>query len=294
MDAFRQGIYIRDIHDLCNFTSYKIRPHTDFINTLGGRDVPENTFDDSLAPSNHFSGSAVSRLSFGGKGRMGARLSHRRSRRDLGQLVHFTENYFYDTADLNPVGIVKNHYWSLHFPEQMVNSTGYASFDGVIEPLEIRRVVDRTIIDAPFVIRSIHGSIDGSEDSYRRVTRIKDGFNIEERSAIRQTDASSAFLDAVETFGAVSGSFGGIPLPSAVIQSTPYISPFVDSSDRKASTVGLTNPPYVSKSIRDMFVSQSNFKDDDSKNFDIMMPRGYEFDYNESGFDSIAFGGLKK
>ena len=288
MDAFKQGIDVVTIGDLTNHVAWRIRPNTDFTKILNNRVLPENMFDDSLslnsASSGSYSdstasvtGSAGSKFNLAGTGRLENRVSHRIEQRDLGQSEPFLDHFYRDTDDYSPVGIVKNYPMFLQHPYSMLDISSEHAFDGVIEPLEIRRVVDRSTMEVPFVAHDIHGSIEGQEDAYRRVALITDGVEIEE---IRDKKPV-AFLDSVE-------SMGSIDIPGAFMPETATIVPFEDSDDRFASTVG------ISGDIRRIFMLNSSFKDDDSKDKEIMAPRGFIFHYDENGYDSIAFGGLKK
>ena len=48
MEGVRQGVSVQTIDQLINYNSFKLRPNTDFIKTVDGRDVPSRAFDETM------------------------------------------------------------------------------------------------------------------------------------------------------------------------------------------------------------------------------------------------------
>ena len=203
-DPFRQGIYLRDLSDLTNYTSFKFRSNSTFVRTFNGRDPDQNKFNDMQSPTIFSTGSKttpavmfkdplgiielelkpavteefITRATFAGRGKTGERVNHHAEIRDLGQSAYYDEAFYGDWQDLEPKNIILKHPLSQRFPDQLVTLAGKSDFDGVIEPFFIRRVIDGSIIDHPYVSRGINGSIGGSEDAHRRVAVITDSVEI--------------------------------------------------------------------------------------------------------------------
>ena len=60
----------------------------------------------------------------------------------------------------------------------------------------------------------------------------------------------------------------------------------------------LLNPWNIARITNDAEISKvlmkANYTDDDAKVHEITATRGFVFHYSDSGYDSIAYGGLKK
>lgn len=287
-DAFRQGVSIRDINDLYNFVSFKIRPNSSFRMTFKGRDTPDNSFDDSLALSSvsgiqpassttALNTGSMAMISLGGAGRLGKRLTHVAERRDLGQSEYYENDHFLDIHKPTGEYLIGTHPISVEVPNKIVDLSNLSSFDGVIEPLEIRRIADRTSIEAPYVAYSIKGSLGGEEDKFKHVGIITDEVDLEEII----NPQTVWFLDAVEHMGTVD-------LPGVQNVNTAKIPAFKDTTDQEATVQALEDTEI--KGI----LAQANYTDDDAKEHEITARRGFVFHYSSTGYDSIAFGGLKK
>ena len=288
LDAFRQGVNIRDVNDLVNFVSFKLRPNSSFITTFKGKDLPENIFDDTLSLSNisgvqqassttAFSTGSISKISIGGNGKIASRLTHVSEVRDLGQSEYYIDDFFIDQPKPNPTEIVSSHRLVLELPERIVDATDVSSFDGVIEPLDIRRVADRSSTEMPYIARSIKGSMSGEEDKFKNVAVITDEVELEE---IRNPQ-TVFFLDAVEHFGTVD-------LPGVQNINTANIAPYVDTNDAEITVASIEDVEMRGVLMR------ANYVDDDAKVHEITARRGFIFHYSDTGYDSIAYGGLKK
>ncbi len=287
LEAYRQGINLRNADDLLNYTSFKIRPNSSFVRTFNGRDLPENVFDDTLALSNvsgqlaaysstTTSSGTIAMISLGGDHRLGERLTHRREIRDLGQNEYYFDGFFVDQPKTTGAYVLDSHPAVIVLPERIVDASDASSFDGVIEPLEIRRIADGSSIEIPYVARSIKGTLSGEEDKFKKTAVITDEVELEEI----KNPQTVWFLDAVEHMG--------VDIPGIQNTDEAKISPFNDTVDQEATLSALSDSEI--KSV----LMQANYTDDDAKVHEITATRGFVFHYNDSGYDSIAYGGLKK
>ena len=282
MNQYVQGINITSFDQLLNYSAYRIRPNSSFIKTLRGKDVSRTTFDDSIATTSISSGSHTSHVFLGGEGRLSERLSHERENRDLGQTaVYDVPGPFEDTLDLNPTAIVSRFPEDLILPLQMVCQTSNELNDGAIEPLLIRELIDGSSIEGPFYSHVFRASLGGMTDPFRRSYVIVDGQNMHD---IRSYAGAAPFLDAVEHLGTTDmpGAFSDL---SAVV--APYVD-YLNDADKEYTT------NETSSTISQVLIHSASWTDSDDRTFDKMAPRGFVFDNNPLGFDSIAFGGLMK
>ncbi len=288
MDAFRQGINLRNADDLLNYTSFKLRPNSGFVTTFDGRDLPPNQYNDSHAPSNlsstmqassttAASSGSMCKVSLGGEKRLGQRLTHVAEVRDLGQSDYYHDNFFIDTSLPTGHYIVHTHPTAVVVPEMIVDASDNSSFDGVIEPLDIRRVADRSSTEMPYIARSIKGSMGGEEDKFKHIAVITDEVSLEE---VRHPQ-TVWFLDAVEHMGILD-------IPGVQNVNTANIDAYKDTVDQEATLEKLEDAEM--KAV----LMQANYTDDDAKTQEISARRGFVFHYSETGYDSIAYGGLKK
>jgi hypothetical protein len=280
-DAFRQGINVRDSDDLTRYVSFKIRPNTDFTLTLDGREISDTHFNDELSPDIFASGNQKSTAQFFGKGKLGYKLTHEMELRDLGQSDIYDDvpPIFEDVTSVNPVSIIRAHPFDIVLPSQLLCVTDEDSLNGVMEPFTIRREVDLSSTELPYMARSIKGSVMGENDPWHRVGLISDGVGIEE---IRNPTAVF-FLDTVETMV--------IDITSVVSPDIAYAEPFLDTDDVVRSSLRISDE---GDEIKRIMQASGSFNDDDTKKHEIMAGRGFYYQYSETGYDSIAFGGLKK
>ena len=86
-----------------------------------------------------------------------------------------------------------------------------------------------------------------------------------------------------------------MPLPGYFDDTVAKITPFAETTDQEAtvsSIVGGTTAG-AATDIKGILAT-SNYVDDDAKDHEISAKRGFVFHYSETGYDSIAYGGLKK
>lgn len=289
IDAHRQGVHVRNMNDLLNFTSYKLRSNSSFRNTFRGRDLPENIFDDSLAATNVSgvqtasstaltSGSAA-QISIGGDGRLGQRLTHVMEVRDLGQSAYYDDDFFVDMQKPTGEYVVNTHPVLIELPNHLVDHSSLSSFDGVIEPLDIRKVIDHSSTEMPYVARSVKASLGAGEDKFKHSNVITDSISMEE---VRNPQ-TVYFLDSVEHMGIVD-------IPGIQNVNTVNIAAFKDTVDQEATLDALNDAGM--KAV----LMKANYTDDDAMipETSLNAARGFVFQNSVTGYDSIAYGGLKK
>ena len=255
-----------------------------YVGTKGNITITGKAVSDSYWTVSGFTGGTngaeASYISIGGSGKVSSRLSHEREQRDLGQYSFYdSAGAFEDTSDLNPIAIVTRSPFDLVLPYQMVSQKSNEIFDGVIEPLIIRSKIDRSSIDAPFYAHDIRSSLGGMTDPFRRSYVIVDGHDLDEPDK-----GCAPFLDSNEQFGTLD-------LPGAFSDNFATIEPFVDylnDRDKEYTTNG------VSTTIADVLINSGSWVDNDDRTYDKMAAHGFVFDNDPIGFDSIAYGGLKK
>lgn len=312
-----------------------------------------------VPPAGEASGSwsnTKSHITIGSVGVISQRVDHMIEHRDLGQQVLYDNaEPFEDTADiysrfpkgritdsnateagsffrsiysasLNPTTIITTHPDALVFPIEMVTQTGDEMTDGVIEPLTIRKVIDRTSIEAPFESRTFRADLGGNIDVFRRSIIIGYGTDLNDPRA------AAPFLDAIETFGGGDsvktgpkwvqtgpaaayvldskryGVMTSVDVPGAFSQEAAKIMPFVDYAndyDKEYTNNGISSTIASVLKKGDRVVSGSSgafvwlagsgsISLENERVHDTMAPRGFRFANNPIGIDSIAFGGLKK
>ena len=291
-----------------------------------------------VPPAGEASGSWSSskiHLTIGSFGKISQRVDHMIEHRDLGQQVLYDNaDAFEDTSDLysrfpkaritsknkferaayssslNPTTIITTHPEALVFPIEMVTVTGDEMTDGVIEPLTIRSVVDRTSIELPYEAHTFRASLGGNVDAFRRSLILDDGLSLTDPRG------TAPFLDSVESIGG-SGSIESdvlkqhiraIDIPGAFSTQVAKIEPYVDYAndyDKEYTNNGVSSTiaSTLKNSDRAVSGSSGNFvwlkgsgsiSLESERTHDLMATRGFTFVNNPIGIDSIAYGGLKK
>jgi len=326
---YREGINIVTMEDLTGFTRRKLRPNSNFILTLNGRDMPRNSFNDTFSPSCFVqsaynngvkeslpwtTGSSRARVSVSGK--ISARVSHERERRDLGQPDPYLldSSPYHETVTVtsgvfNPVALLKIHPFVREVPPYIVDQTDLGGMNGVIEPFPIRSIIDHSITEIPFTARGVKCAIDSMTDSFKRSMIIKDGYNLNEYGA-------SPFLDAVEMMGIADTDdsqnvSGSVTIQGVFYQDQAKITPFVDRScdveqlltgtlpliagSPGAAVLSQSLPRRIDfTAVGGIVINQPAQSNNSTKNFDIMGYRGFVFNNDSTHVDSIAYGGWKK
>lgn len=216
---------------------------------------------------------------------------HQIEQRDLGQSsVYDDVSPFQDPDPIqkDPTIIIQKDPESLVISAELVTVSTPASFDGVMEAMPIRSLSDRTLLELPQVSRGFKGSL--------TVTDVKEkSYVIETFSDIRQAGfgkGASPFLDYVSTFGSLDQ-------PGAFSDAPESLAPFSDQT----STQAAYQPGVVDSGMIDLFIqgitSGSKVYGTPDINFSptyvVAARAGFVFSQNDNyGYDSIAFGGLKK
>jgi hypothetical protein len=242
------------------------------------------------------SGSTRSQASLFVHDRLDTYISHFAEKRDLGQVDVYDDGNPFEECDVtykNPKILLEMVPESLVLPISLVQAgTSNVAFDGVIEAQDIRKVSDRSSIDLPFVIKGPKGSLSVSDDNMKSY-QFSDTYDIRQVGSFLGT---APYLDSVGIFGVGSAS---IDQPGAFADSPEKISPHVDTSRLE----DLFPTGSLDSTMRNMFVSgivsssQQYFTPDINyfPTYLVAARHGFVFSQNDNyGYDSMAFGGLKK
>ena len=313
VDTYRQGVMIKTPFQLAAFTVFKIRGNINLATTLSGVLQNQNFFNETLAPEN-LGPSATTSGSIGSGslptpgygsqvnldtfGLLGVAVVHQTERRDLGQTAIYDDNSpFVDpdpvevtTGSIGPLAVINTHPLNLVIPTGFVQGYGSpSSFDGVIEPLTIRKVVDRTSIELPYIIRSIKGSMSNVNDK-------RESIILDDKRDLRDS-GTRPFLDSVENFGG-SGS-NKVDMPGGFSDADQRIAPYTDATDREMFYASGTLDEAIRYQLIGGFVSASATyraaRPNSVRKDVVVMRHGFIYSQNDNySYDSIAFGGLKK
>lgn len=300
---YLQGTEIVQVYQLLNYTNVKARSNTSLVTALSGAAqnymaVGEGfqSYNDSRSPEN-FGGSSSQKSSANlfTQNRFDTYISHFAEQRDLGQINTYDDgNPFTEPDDIDsPVIIVSTNSEALVAPTNLVQvCSSPASFDGVIEAVDIRRVADRSSVDLPFVVKGPKGSLSVTDDLAR-------SYQFSDTSDTRQFGTAmgaAPYLDYVENFGS---ALFKLDQPGAFSDSEEKLSAF-----RDRPTVDVCYPVgSLDSEMRALFVagvtsgSQQVMppEGDCFPTYLVAARHGFTFSQNDNyGYDSIAFGGLKK
>ena len=288
LSPFTQGISLREPWQLAAFTNLKIRGNHNFVRTVNRVPQYQNFFNETFATENLGTAQSGSQVNLDSHGLLGEGISHRREQRDFGMTVIYNDETPYeepDPVETDPVSIIQTHPLRVIVPAALVQvGIGLSLFDGAIEPFEIRRVVNRTSIEMPYVARSIKGSLSIVNVKRESVVLI-------DKRDIRD-DSTVPFLDSTETEG-------GLDIPGAFSDAECHIAPFADTTDRILFYTGKTGDTEIKDTLIYGFVSGSTtyraVRPNDLRDDMVVMRHGFVFSQNDNyTYDSIAFGGLKK
>lgn len=285
---FSQGVELRTLSSLTDYNVLKARGNHSFITTLDEVIQDQDYFNDTLSYESMGVAGSGSQVSLDTSGKVSQVIDHRIEKRDLGQTSLFNDSSPFSDPDpnyRNPAVVLNKHALELSVPLSLVLAGGFpASYDGVIEPFDIRNVVDRSSIELPFVSHSV--KCDNSITNPKR-----ESLTISDRRDLRDS-STRPFLDSQE-------SIGGIDLPGAFSDADPRIAPFSDSSQREKFYPSTTLDSEIRSILINGFVSGSvgyraaRVEDIDSS--EVVARHGFDFSQNDNySYDSIAFGGLKK
>lgn len=216
---------------------------------------------------------------------------HQVEQRDLGQSAEYERNEPFiepDNIDKDPTLIIANRREALVVPTDFVLASSAFSMDGVIEPMTIRSVADNTSIELPYVAKSVKGSLSITNEKRQSILIVDDQ---DLRQSGRDFD-TAPFLDYV-------GALGNIDQPGAFSDDRELLVPFFDSSRIEAAYL----PGSVDAEMRNLFLSgvlsgSIQYLPPDINYFptyEVTSRHGFVFSQKDNyGYDSIAFGGLKK
>ena len=287
MSPFLQGVEITQPWQLVSFTNLKIRGNIAFGTTLDGVLQNQNFYNDLHATENLGTAGTGSLVSIDTPGLLGVQVVHQTETRDLGMTTLFNNNDPFEESDSfwDPRVIISTHPLNLVVPASLVQiCASPSSFDGVIEPLDIRRIVDRSSIELPYVAHSIKGSL--SIQNVKRESMILHDFR-------DLRDASTVpFLDSVETFG-------NIDQPGPFSDADKRLSAFAESSDVETFYTSGTLDAGIRATLINGYTSGSVLYTATRpiciRSVEVYSSRGFDFSQNDNyRYDSIAFGGLLK
>lgn len=170
---------------------------------------------------------------------------------DIGQKdddIFADQDFFLEVAPFNPVLYLTDYFMSQVVVIDSPVNTNENGFDGIIEPLSIRRVISFTSIDAPFEAHSVKGSLEtGNFDSFRNADAVVSKQRFSELSIGEQS-----YEDNVDMTGRVPTNLGFWPTISTKIGS-------FDDSQLKS---GVMVPDFADSLILESLKTMSPTTDD--------------------------------
>ena len=287
MSPFLQGVEITQPWQLVSFTNVKIRGHVPMGVTLNGVLQNQDFYNDLHSSENLGTESSGSQVSMDTPGLLGVQVVHQIESRDFGISTLFNNSDPFEETDSfwDPRVILSVHPLQLVIPTSLVQiCSSPSSFDGVMEPFDIRRVVDRSSIELPYVARSVKGSL-SIVNSKRESMTLHDVVDLRDAK-------TSPFLDSV-------GTFGTIDQPGAFSDADQRISPFSDTVDREVFNASGSLDVNMRATLISGFTSGSvtytSPRSTGVRTTEIYESRGFDFSQNDNyKYDSIVFGGLLK
>ena len=285
-DPYKQRINLVYLEDYSSTTALKPRGNQGFIRTLNGVVQRQNYFNEDFA-AEHFGIVSGSLATMDTQGQLGEVVDHVIERRDLGQtqVRDYGFSPFTDPDQLydNPQVVLEGN---IAFPNDLQRA-GVTSFihDGIIEPLEIRRVLDRTLPGYPTVAHSVKSSMSISDEERRESTLKTDVVDLRD-------GATRPFLDQ-------QGQIGDVDIPAQLSDAGSNLAPYTDTDQLELFYPADVLDAEMRSTLIDGFVSGSvTYTAARTKSLDpnfVVARHGFVFSQNDNyGYDSIAFGGLKK
>ena len=309
---FYQGVSITLIGELLNPAAPKFRPNNDFlkIRNVVRTYVLDGPYDEVEAPVSLSltSGSQVTldytdRLSNTNSGlQSGYNVapSHFMLDNDFGQIdlyqdgTPFLELDSFNNITGSLIIINSPDPDSIIVPYTIVNVTDEENIDGTIDPLDVRKYIDRTL-EVPFHYHGTWGYI-GTPDSYRRGVLIEQ--QLEDVQSRKSADGTlrgiEPFLDGEQKLQVVQG-VASLETQQYIQPDNARVTPFVDTTDGIANSLLVSGSSDFLQTVISRMVSGSNLPGADYLRKDhVSLSRGFDYDNSEFGFDSVAFGGLLK
>ena len=240
-------------------------------------------------------GSSRSRSNLEVKDRFETLISHYMESRDLGQTEIYDDGIAFCEPDEFRDGIatVSTDPEKLVIPTALTHaSNGTSAFDGVIEVMSIRDVIDLSSTELPNITKSVKGSLTVSDEKRR-------SYEFSDTQDLRQYTThggTSPYLDSVGEFGA-----GGLLLdrPGPYSDSPENFAAFTDTDDALGAYAGSAiDSEFIDLFALDLIDDTVKQSAPDTSYFPtylVAARHGFTFSQNDNfGYDSIAFGGLKK
>ena len=285
MDAWRQGLDVNSIDTLVRFATPKIRPNSEFGVSIDGVKQSRNRiFNDELTSVGiHSSGSlkGSTARTLDTKIRYGNYVSFEAEQRELGQSeLYESGEYSPFNEDIeiatNAVSLLSMSPFDLFVPIQLTFCSLPIQNDGIIEPLTIRRNLDRSTTERPFSSHDIRGSLGIDEDVRRSSISLSD-------ESEKIISSYEPYLDSVETIGS-------LVIPGIVWDTITHIFPYEDrrSQDFEFSTLlDAAMNAIVSSVTSTLTPTLALFGKKSAQ-------KGFVYENSPMGTDSLAFGGLRR
>lgn len=220
---------------------------------------------------------------------------------EFGQSDIFQDGTAFDdqVSDLtDPVIVLNEDPDTIIVPASLVNIADEENIDGIIEPLDTRKYINRTI-EVPFHSRGVWSWV-GTIDAYRRSVFIENQYEtLASRQLVDGTfGGTDPFLDGHSNV--TTGSQGPETLLRAesqefIHEADATIEPFVDTTDGILTSLQVSGSADFLSVVVSRMLSGSNLPGADYLRKDhVSLSRGFDYDNCEFGFDSRAYGGLLK
>ena len=287
LSPFVQGVEIKDLSQLVGYTQLKTRGNISFVTALNGVVQRQNFFNSLLEYESIGIAGSGSMVSLDTSGRVTEVLDHVIEKRDLGQTPGYEGNDPYEECDnFNPVNVIKSHAITFVQPISLVNAGSQpSSFDGVIEPFDIRKIADRTSIEMPYISHSVKGDIS--------ITNVKRESLIVDDKVDLRDDSTRPFYDSQESFA------GLIDLPGVFSDAESNIGPYTEVSQRELFyKSGILDNDIRNVMIQGIVSASITYRSNRTNNVRssvVIARHGFVYSQNDNyGYDSIVYGGLKK
>ena len=289
---YLQGVEIRDLWQVASYANTKIRGNSGFLTTLNGVSQTQNYYNETLSGENLGNSVSGSQVNLDTAGILGSVISHARETRDLGSSLFYDDgNPFSEkfSVETDPTCLIVQTHVTANLPSSLVQiGRSPTYFDGVIEPLQIRQIVDRTSMHLKNPIRSIKGSLAAENVSLllRDNCRFVDVTNL-------NNNPREPWTDRVKS---ISGILD-IPSTASHVPNSLYY--FVDSNDReRVYYVSAVDDDLRAGFLSSVTIGSSSYRVPKTEvigTSEVYSRRGFVFSQADNyRYDSIAFAGLSR
>lgn len=287
-----QGVELTQPWQIFSYTVPKIRGNSSFVTTVDSVRQDQNFFDDRLIYESLGNSSSGSQVNIGTAGTLGVVVDHRAEKRDFGfSLLYEDGSPFREKENVERITAVsiRNNLSSSQIPlelRQIGNSPVY--YDGIIEPLQIRGIADRSAKDLKAPLNSIRGSLMLEEPN----PAVRESRRFVDLKSLKDTPCEPYF-DNIKLLN------NKLPMPSTSSVPTNKLYGFVDSNDREKFYYSGS----IDDTVRNRFLSGLTISGELYKvpkpNFigtdEIYSSRGFTFSQVDNyKYDSIAFAGTNR